>query len=212
MSEIMFAMMGVDIPTLKSEKKICITDFKRQCITWCDFLIIFYFCSNYFKIKQNLSCKLLSYITFNNQVDETHDNLLAGGLNRKEALDCLAFNLNDTVICKWRNEIASEENCEIEPCSILKLMKTLLKIQTLDKSYGFFASIERPIDFESIDERPVDLVFLLLAPASSGAEHLKALALVSRLLKNKSSCEKLRGSSTPEALYAILAENRNDQS
>ncbi|MFL2780876.1 MAG: PTS sugar transporter subunit IIA [Rhodospirillales bacterium] len=86
------------------------------------------------------------------------------------------------------------------------------KIQTLDKSYGFFASIERPIDFESIDERPVDLVFLLLAPASSGAEHLKALALVSRLLKNKSSCEKLRGSSTPEALYAILAENRNDQS
>ena len=132
MSEIMFAMMGVDIPTLKSEKKICITDFKRQCITWCDFLIIFYFCSNYFKIKQNLSCKLLSYITFNNQVDETHDNLLAGGLNRKEALDCLAFNLNDTVICKWRNEIASEENCEIEPCSILKLMKTLLKIQTLD--------------------------------------------------------------------------------
>ena len=83
-------------------------------------------------------------------------------------------------------------------------------MEALDTSYGFFARIERPIDFESIDERPVDLVFLLLAPASSGAEHLKALALVSRLLRDKDSCEKLRGSSTPEALYAILAENHGD--
>jgi PTS system nitrogen regulatory IIA component len=69
-----------------------------------------------------------------------------------------------------------------------------------------FARLERPVNFESIDERPVDLIFLLLAPESAGADHLKALARISRLLRDKKICEKLRGSDTPEALYALLTE------
>jgi nitrogen PTS system EIIA component len=69
-----------------------------------------------------------------------------------------------------------------------------------------FARLEHPIDFDSIDDRPVDLIFLLLAPESSGADHLKALARVSRLLRDKTACEKLRGTDDPEALYALLVD------
>lgn len=71
---------------------------------------------------------------------------------------------------------------------------------------GLFARLERPIDFEAVDERPVDLIFLLLAPESAGAEHLKALAKVSRLLRDQTMLEKLRGSDSAEALYALLTE------
>jgi PTS system nitrogen regulatory IIA component len=80
------------------------------------------------------------------------------------------------------------------------------KLPDLDRPYGMFAKLERPIDFEAIDEQPVDLIFLLLAPESAGADHLKALARVSRLLRNKSICEKLRGSDSADALYALLTE------
>jgi PTS system nitrogen regulatory IIA component len=80
------------------------------------------------------------------------------------------------------------------------------KLASLDQLYGMFARLERPVNFESIDERPVDLIFLLLAPESAGADHLKALARISRLLRDKKICEKLRGSDTPEALYALLTE------
>lgn len=80
------------------------------------------------------------------------------------------------------------------------------KLPSLDRLYGVFARLENPIDFDSIDERPVDLIFLLLAPESSGADHLKALARVSRLLRDKSACEKLRGTDDPEALYALLVD------
>jgi PTS system nitrogen regulatory IIA component len=80
------------------------------------------------------------------------------------------------------------------------------KLKSLEKLHGFFARLERPVDFDSIDERPVDLIFLLLAPESAGADHLKALARVSRLLRDKDNCEKLRGSDNPEAIYALLIE------
>ena len=63
-----------------------------------------------------------------------------------------------------------------------------------------------PIDFDAIDDRPVDLIFLLLAPEASGADHLKALARVSRLLRDKTACEKLRGTDDTEALYALLVD------
>jgi nitrogen PTS system EIIA component len=81
------------------------------------------------------------------------------------------------------------------------------KLESLEKLHGFFARLERPVDFDSIDERPVDLIFLLLAPESAGADHLKALARVSRLLRDKTNCDKLRGSDNPEALYALLTED-----
>jgi PTS system nitrogen regulatory IIA component len=80
------------------------------------------------------------------------------------------------------------------------------KLQSLERLYGMFARLEQPVDFQAIDERPVDLIFLLLAPESAGADHLKALARVSRVLRDQKICEKLRGTETPDALYAILTE------
>ncbi|MBF0373386.1 MAG: PTS IIA-like nitrogen regulatory protein PtsN [Alphaproteobacteria bacterium] len=81
------------------------------------------------------------------------------------------------------------------------------KLASLDRLHGLFARLERPINFESIDEQPVDLIFLLLAPESAGADHLKALARVSRLLRDKGVCEKLRGTDTCEGLFALLTES-----
>jgi PTS system nitrogen regulatory IIA component len=81
------------------------------------------------------------------------------------------------------------------------------KLPGLKRLWGLFARLETPIDFESIDEQPVDLIFLLLAPGGAGADHLKALARVSRLLRDRRVCEKLRGSDNAEALYALLTEN-----
>ena len=81
------------------------------------------------------------------------------------------------------------------------------KLSNLDKLYGLFARLERPVDFNAIDEKPVDLIFLLLAPETAGADHLKALARVSRLLRDKGVCEKLRGTDNAEALFALLTES-----
>ena len=85
------------------------------------------------------------------------------------------------------------------------------KIPNLDRLYGLFARLERPIDFNSIDEQPVDLIFLLLAPESAGADHLKALARVSRLLRDTAVCQKLRGPDKAEALYALLIDSPTNQ-
>lgn len=81
------------------------------------------------------------------------------------------------------------------------------KLENLDNLYGLFARLETPVDFQAIDDQPVDLIFLLLAPESAGADHLKALARVSRLLRDKATCEKLRGTNTVDGLYAILTES-----
>ena len=78
------------------------------------------------------------------------------------------------------------------------------KLPDLDRLHGYFARLEQPVDFQSIDERPIDLIFLLLAPESAGADHLKALAKISRVLRDGNICEKLRGTDTSDALYAIL--------
>ncbi len=78
------------------------------------------------------------------------------------------------------------------------------RLPKLDRIYGIFARLEQPIDFESIDEQPVDLIFMLLAPEAAGADHLKALARVSRMLRDRATTEKLRGSDNAEALYALL--------
>ncbi len=80
------------------------------------------------------------------------------------------------------------------------------KLAELDRLYGMFARLEHPVDFDSIDDQPVDLIFLLLAPEGAGADHLKALAKVSRLLRNKGTCEKLRGTESADAIYALLIE------
>lgn len=83
------------------------------------------------------------------------------------------------------------------------------RIAGLSKIMGLFARLEAPVGYEAVDDQPVDLVFLLLAPESAGADHLKALARVSRLLRNQGACEKLRAATKPEVLYALLTEPTN---
>ncbi len=80
------------------------------------------------------------------------------------------------------------------------------KLAQLTRLYGLFARLDTPVEFDSVDDQPVDLVFLLLAPEAAGADHLKALARISRLLRNQAVVEKLRASDDPAALFAILTE------
>src|SRR6185369_9598390 len=74
------------------------------------------------------------------------------------------------------------------------------RLPALAKPSGLFARLVHPIDFNAIDERPVDIVFLLIAPEGAGADHLKALARVSRLLRDRSLVEKLRATESADAL------------
>jgi len=78
------------------------------------------------------------------------------------------------------------------------------KIEGLGRIYGLFARLAEPVDYKSIDGRPVDLVFLLLSPPDAGAEHLKALAAVSRVTRNMATLEKMRGARSRDALAAVL--------
>lgn len=79
------------------------------------------------------------------------------------------------------------------------------KIEGLDRVVGVFARLAQPIDFAAIDDMPVDLVFLLLSPPEAGVEHLKALARVSRRLRDRNFVAKLRGAGSEDALYALFA-------
>jgi len=79
------------------------------------------------------------------------------------------------------------------------------KLARLERLFGVFARLERPIDFEALDGQPVDLVFLLLAPEGAGADHLKALARIARLLRDSEVAQKLRESRDADALYAVIA-------
>lgn len=81
------------------------------------------------------------------------------------------------------------------------------RLPSLSRVYGVFARLERAIDFDAVDDQPVDLIFLLLAPADAGADHLKALAKVSRLMRDEGLCAKLRGCESAEAIYALLSHN-----
>lgn len=78
------------------------------------------------------------------------------------------------------------------------------KLPSLKRIYGVFAHLAKPIDFESLDDQPVDLIFLLLAPESAGADHLKALARIARMLREPGLAAKLRASTDQNALYAVL--------
>ncbi|MCW5745732.1 MAG: PTS IIA-like nitrogen regulatory protein PtsN [Alphaproteobacteria bacterium] len=80
------------------------------------------------------------------------------------------------------------------------------KLAGVDRLYGVFARLASPIEFEAIDARPVDLIFVLLAPESAGADHLKALSRVSRALRDRTLVEKLRATDQADALYALLVE------
>lgn len=80
------------------------------------------------------------------------------------------------------------------------------RLPDLDRVFGLFIRLEKPVDFESVDRQPADLIFTILAPQAEGADHLKALALVSRTLRSENVCETLRANDDGKTLYSILTE------
>ncbi len=82
------------------------------------------------------------------------------------------------------------------------------RLEGLDEVRAVFARLETPLDYDSIDDRPVDLVVLLLAPADAGGDHLKALAQISRLLRREDMRARLRSAPTAESLHLLLTEDR----
>lgn len=80
------------------------------------------------------------------------------------------------------------------------------KLAKVQKLFGVFARLDKPVDFEALDGEPVDLVFALIAPESAGADHLKALARVARVLRDGAVTQKLRAAQDVDAIYAVLME------
>ena len=85
------------------------------------------------------------------------------------------------------------------------------RMASVERVVGVFTRIDTPVDFQSVDHQPVDLVFTLLAPEDAGADHLKALARVSRTLRDETICRKLRSTTDPAALFAILTDDTTSQ-
>ncbi|WP_425040406.1 PTS sugar transporter subunit IIA [Primorskyibacter sp. S187A] len=83
------------------------------------------------------------------------------------------------------------------------------RLPDLERCVGVFILLETPIDFDAVDRQPVDILFGLFAPEDAGVEHLKALALVSRTLRETAFCTKLRANSDPATLHAILTEGED---
>lgn len=81
----------------------------------------------------------------------------------------------------------------------------------LTQVVGTFLRLETPLEFESVDRQPVDLIFALFAPQDSGVDHLKALALVSRTMRDATVCAKLRANADPTTLYTVLTEQEANQ-
>ena len=82
------------------------------------------------------------------------------------------------------------------------------KLSGVDKITGIFARLENPVDFEALDDQPVDLVFLLLAPEGAGADHLKALSRIARVLRDSETVAKIRGTTDASAIYSFLSDTQ----
>jgi len=85
------------------------------------------------------------------------------------------------------------------------------RVEGLDSVVGAFVLLDRPVEFDAVDRHPIDIAFSLFAPLNAGVEHLKALALVSRTLRDASIRAKLRANPDPTTIYAILAETQRSQ-
>ena len=81
----------------------------------------------------------------------------------------------------------------------------------IDRVHGIFLKLDKPMDFASVDRQPVDLIFALFAPESAGVEHLKALAVVSRTMRNADLCAKLRANDDPATLHTLLTAGHATQ-
>lgn len=82
------------------------------------------------------------------------------------------------------------------------------RLPSVDDVCGVFILLEKPVNFDAVDRQPVDIIFGLFAPEEAGVEHLKALALVSRTLRESSICSKLRANADAQTLYTILTETQ----
>ena len=82
------------------------------------------------------------------------------------------------------------------------------RIDAIEEVCGVFIRLERPLDFDAVDRQPVDLVFALFAPEDAGVDHLKALALVSRTMRDQTLCAKLRANDDPATLFALLTDKQ----
>ncbi len=85
------------------------------------------------------------------------------------------------------------------------------QLDAVDTVTGLFVRLEKPLEFNAVDRQPVDLIFALLAPEDAGVDHLKALALISRCMREASTRSKLRSNNDPSTLYAILTDNQTTQ-
>ncbi len=84
------------------------------------------------------------------------------------------------------------------------------KLPKVDRIFGIFARLEKPIDYEALDGAPVDLIFLLIAPEGAGADHLKALARIARALRDPALAAKLRATKDSSALFAMLSNKQSN--
>ena len=80
------------------------------------------------------------------------------------------------------------------------------RLDGLDRIVGLFVQLEKPVDFEAADNQGVDLIFALLAPEEAGADHLRALAKVSRIMRDEAMRSKLRGCDSREAIHSLLTD------
>lgn len=85
------------------------------------------------------------------------------------------------------------------------------RLPGLNQVCGLFVRMKKPLDFDSVDRQPVDLAFALFAPEAAGVDHLKALALISRTLRDEGVCSKLRANEDPSTIYTILTESSSAQ-
>ena len=104
-----------------------------------------------------------------------------------------------------------QERESLGPTEWARIALPHARLEDIEKIFGVFIRLEKPLDYESVDRQPVDLVFGLFAPKDSGVEHLKALAQVSRTMRDPGICAKLRANTDPDKLYAILTEARTPQ-
>ena len=81
----------------------------------------------------------------------------------------------------------------------------------IEKPYVFVSTLAHSLDFNSPDDQPVDIIFLLIAPENNGSEHLQALALISRLLRNKDLTTKLRGCKNTESAFAVISQSIREE-
>ena len=132
-----------------------------------------------------------------------------GATSRKKRLFQVLVVLANTVYALKASDVSSalQERESLGPTGVGQgIALPHARMDGLDSVVGLFVRLEKPLDFDSVDRQPVDLVFALLAPQDAGVEHLKALALVSRTMRDTGLCAKLRANADPATLHTLLTE------